>query len=83
MSAPEAAACRECHRDDQHKLSCSHVRYEKRLTVVPSDEVAAPHEPEQPYCPGPDVECHISPGWLLGFCPTTGGACYYRSEAVD
>lgn len=76
MSTP-ATACRECHRDGQHKLSCSHVRYEGRTVVQPEDEVATPHEPEQPYCPGPEVACYYGEPDEPGLCAYTGGPCYY------
>lgn len=78
MSAPEAVACRECHRDDQHKLSCSHVRYEGRRVIQPADEVAVSHEPPQPYCPGSEVACYYGGG--TGRCSFTHGDCYYHHE---
>jgi hypothetical protein len=70
-------ACRECHSDAHHNLSCSHVRYEGRVDVVPADEVAAPHEPPQPYCPGPLVACHFGETDEPQLCAKTGGFCYY------
>jgi len=75
-------ACRECHREDRHQLSCSHVRYEARTVIQPSDEVAADHEPTQPYCPGPTVVCYYGDGDDAALCAKTGGTCYYgTSEA--
>lgn len=72
--------CRECHREGEHLLSCSHVRYEGRLEVEPTDEVAADHEPAQPYCPGPLVACYYGPTDEPSLCFHTGGSCYYGSE---
>ena len=78
-------ACRECHREDRHQLSCSHVRYEARTVIQPGDEVAAEHEPTQPYCPGPTVACYYGDGDFAdeaANCAKTGGECYYgTSEA--
>lgn len=68
-------ACRECHREDHHQLSCSHVRYESRLDIAPQDEVAADHVPTAPYCPGPEVACYYS--GLAEACSKTGESCYY------
>lgn len=79
MSHIEAVTCRECHREDKHKLSCSHVRYEGRTVIAPEDEVAIPHEPSQPYCPGADIECYYGGG--TGLCSFTHGDCYYGTEA--
>lgn len=72
-------ACRECHREDHHQLSCSHVRYESRLDIAPQDEVAADHVPTAPYCPGPDIACYFAYARISGFvCEQTGTtACYY------
>ena len=74
-------ACRECHREGQHNLSCSHVRYDGELAVVPADEVAPSHEPPQPYCPGAAVSCYfgrleVEDGEPPA-CSKTGGDCYY------
>lgn len=77
-------ACRECHREDEHTLSCSHVRYDGRIAVVPEDDVAPPHEPFQPYCPGPAVACYYSSiGEPDGYCHMTGRECYYGAEVPD
>lgn len=77
-------ACRECHREGEHQLSCSHVRYEGRIEVAPSDEVAADHEPSQPYCPGPEVGCYyqsIVGEYAEPLCYRTGNeSCYYHHE---
>jgi hypothetical protein len=76
-------ACRECHREGEHTLSCSHVRYEGRVDVQPADEVAAPHEPPQPYCPGPEVACYYGTA-IIGdspVCVQTSWECYYGTGA--
>lgn len=83
MSTPEVIVCRECHREDHHQLSCSHVRYESRTVVQPEDEVAASHEPEQPYCPGPEVECHFGDSGVPSLCSYSDGPCYYGTETVE
>lgn len=82
--------CRECHTTDQHSPTCSHARYDHRLTVLPEDAVAADHSPAQPYCPGPDVACHYFGGkiWRTAVlsvdgrpaCWQTHGSCYYHPE---
>ena len=74
-------ACRECHAEGEHNLSCSHVRYEGRVDVLPADDVAISHEPDQPYCPGPEVACYFGT-WAITdgepiACIRTGGDCYY------
>lgn len=75
-------ACRECHREDRHNLSCSHVRYEGRTDIQPGDEVSADHEPSQPYCPGPDA-CHFGPSSLVGVCSYSDGPCYYGTQLIE
>lgn len=72
--------CRECHREGEHLLSCSHVRYEGRLEVELTDEVAPDHTPQQPWCPGPEVSCHYGDD-ESGLCTFTQGLCYYGHEA--
>ena len=76
-------ACRECHREDEHQLSCSHVRYEGRTEVLPDDEVAADHEPSQPYCPGPEVACYYGPSGEPDRCSFSDGPCYYGTQSVE
>lgn len=75
-------ACRECHREDRHQLSCSHVRYEGRTDIQPGDEVAPDHEPTQPYCPGTDA-CHYGPSAFAGTCSFSDGPCYYGTQTYD
>lgn len=72
-------ACRECHCEGEHKLSCSHVRYEGRIAIRPEDEVALPHEPTQPYCPGPTIACYHT-GYADVVCQYTGADCYYAPD---
>jgi hypothetical protein len=74
--------CRECHREDHHNLSCSHVRYEGRTDIAEGDEVAVAHEPPQPYCPGPDA-CHFGPSSLVGVCSYSDGPCYYGEQSIE
>lgn len=72
--------CRECHREGNHLLSCSHVRYEGRLEVAPTDEVVPDHEPQIPYCPGAEVACYYGDTSDSTTCSFTGAECYYRRE---
>lgn len=51
--------------------------------IAPADEVATPHEPVQPYCPGPDVACYYGVPEVPGTCRFTHGDCYYHHEDLS
>lgn len=82
MSVPYPV-CRECHRDDHHDATCSHLLFEGRSEVEPEDEVSAPHNPPgQPYCPGPTVSCYFT-GTTAPWCEHTGHGCYYATTETQ
>lgn len=75
------SACRECHREDYHNLSCSHVRYEGRTEITESDSAAPDFEAATPYCPGPEVACYYGTSPDPTLCAHTSGPCYYGTGA--
>lgn len=86
MSVP-GYACRECHQQVHHKLSCSVVRYQGRVVVEPGDEAShgfvesAPMSHPVPcFCPHEDY-CGAL-GWS-SVCGYTGGICAYDPYPDD